>query len=273
MNMRFLLAIAAMLALIGTLAWWASPPGSPATIQGDITEHIAAICTSAVWPDSYDSLDIETLDAGNQSGVLERNYRTNGQADHNITSLDGKPIQEAIFIFLDNDGRPALRHVSEVRRNYFREFGEKGWGDWNVIVQETRTPYWLGIDPSLFAERDDEDYETFCGLPLELPEDKEVDFRYVGEETIDGVLTHHFFHAYALAGYGDFESTEHWYDLEGLIRKTRRVSYIPSEHRLEQITTYSGFGEANIITEPDYAGPLPTPVPFQIPARFNTPTP
>ena len=111
----------------------------------------------------------------------------------------------------------------------------------------------------------------FCGLSLNPVEGIEVEFRYVGEETIDGVPTHHFYHSYSPIGESSYRSTEYWFDAAGLPKKTKYVVHNSLTDNLERVLVYSGWGEPNRIAAPDSA-PTPAPIATSTPTTAPAPT-
>ena len=144
-----------------------------------------------------------------------------------------------------------------------RGFSGGEWQDWDVTVGEVGGSGTARGASSSPARTSDEDYESFCGLGLEELPGQEVEFRYVGEEVVDGFTTSHYFHKYSPGGAGDYISTEYWLDSEGLLRQVRIISYGPPtagspESRIEHFKSYSGWGEPNVIIVPQLT---PTPPP------------
>ena len=203
---------------------------------------------------------------GDESGTAEYDVRVDGNKHHYLLSIRGTLAYETVLVFPDtttgsssNSGRSAN---SNQGTSYVREFSSGEWQDWNVTTGDAGGQSGTGQTSSgVSRSADGEDYESFCGLALELP-GQEVEFRYVGNETVNGVSTGHYFHKYSPGGVGDYVSTDYWLDADGLLRQVRTVWYGPPapgspESRLEHFKTYSGWGEPNVITVPGAGSPVP----------------
>ena len=276
---NFALALlAALVVVAGTVAWWQFSRGGLTSAQ----ERIADICASAVYPDSFDMVDRITHFEGDESGTAEYDVRVDGNKHHYLLSIRGTLAYETVLVFPDtttgsssNSGRSANSNQGTA---YVREFSSGEWQDWNVTTGDAGGQSGTGQTSSgASRSADGEDYESFCGLALELP-GQEVEFRYVGNETVNGVSTGHYFHKYSPGGVGDYVSTEYWLDADGLLRQVRTVWYGPPapgspESRLEHFKTYSGWGEPNVITVPGAGSPVPNPTATSIPPPTSTPAP
>ena len=189
--------------------------------------------------------------------MAEYNVRFNGQAQHYVTSVDGTLLQEAIFV-LSNAEQSPRRGVGSITSGHIRMFDAGEWGEWEVTNFKP--------DPVYATRRDDEDRpDSFCGLALEAP-GSEAEFRYVGEETIDGIDTDHYYHSQSQIGYNLTHTREYWLDSDGLLRQVREIIYDPPTTsdpgtRIEHFKTYSGWGEENIITVPGTIVPAPESTP------------
>ena len=270
-------AVAVAVAVVVILRF---PGGDSAIAQETIIERIAALCASTTPPQSFDMAERATFYGGAGSGVAEYDYRTNGRAVHNITTLDGTSLQEAIFVFIDSNARSALRANAATATTYIREYSDGAWGEWNVTTGGGVGATDGGAPGDSPLRTDDGELASFCGLTLEGPPGVEIDFRYEGTETIDGILTHHFFHGYTGGGSTTYLSTEYWIDETGLLRRHRDTSFNPAtdanaESKVVRDKYYSGWGEENIITPPvdPTPGPSPTPAATETPVQPETPVP
>ena len=270
--------LALVMIVVGIIVWWRFP-GSTLTAQ----ERMEVLCDSVVYPDSYDMIDRVTHSrGGGDAGVATFDVRGNGPDQHWIVSRDGTLFYEAIFIYPDGGSAgDSGRSAPAVPTAYVREYSGGEWGDWDATVGETTARGGTASSSarsSSSTETDDDG--SFCGLALEIP-GFEVEFRYVGEETIDGVRTHHYFHSYSPGGEGDYISTEHWLDSTGMLKRIREIRYGPAvpgspESRTEHLKTFSNWGETNVITAPGSTpspSATPTPTPEAPTATPLPPTP
>ena len=177
-------SLAAVMIAVGIIVWWRFP-GSTLTAQ----ERMEDLCASVVYPSSFDMIDRATFSGGGGDGVAEYDVRGNGRDRHMMISLDGNLSHEAILVYpKGGDSSDSERSaMSNVGSAYVREYSSGEWGDWDVTVGESAA---VGGTASSSARTE---AESFCGLVLEIP-GYEVEFRYVGQETIDGVSTQHYFH-------------------------------------------------------------------------------
>ena len=270
--------LALVMIAVGIIVWWRFP-GSTLTAQ----ERMEDLCASVVYPDSYDMIDRVTHSrGGGDAGVATFDVRGNGPDQHWIVSRDGTLFYEAIFIYPDGGSAgDSGRSAPAVPTAYVREYSGGEWGDWDATVGETtaRGGGTASSSARSSSSTETDDDGSFCGLALEIP-GFEVEFRYVGEETIDGVRTHHYFHSYSPGGEGDYISTEHWLDSTGMLKRIREIRYGPAvpgspESRTEHLKTFSNWGEENIITAPVLTTPEPAPESTLEPALGPTlePTP
>ena len=167
---------------------------------------------------------------------------------------DGDSIHE---VRRYKDQPPGYEQIWVDRRLYTRETGQDGqWGPWEEL--EVLTP------PPSSSTRSDEDTtsksidpptSTFCGGW------DPSDVQFLGTVTIgDGnTSVRHYIAATDYAGRGllpgTFENWEFWVDLSGTLLQVRQEYYSPAiqsyplQH-LDVTTTFSGHGEANVITAP-----------------------
>ena len=273
------LSLLATLVTAAALIWWQFPWSGSTSAQ----ERVTDICASVVYPDSYDMVDIVTYFDGNEAGTGRYEMEVDGNKHHYLLSIDGALAYETVLVFPSTTtSGNSQRSANNQGTAYVREFSGGEWQDWDITVGDAGTP--KGSSPSSGSTRsaDNEDYESFCGLTLELP-GQEVEFRHVGSETINGIETEHYFHKYSPSGASDYISTEYWLDEDSLLRQVRTVWYnSPSsgspESRLEHLKSYSNWGQPNAITVPGAeptatpsASPAPTPMATSTPA--HTPTP
>ncbi len=143
---------------------------------------------------------------------------------------------------------------------YTRERDAQGaWGPWNVT--QPRTPAGSAASDSdeaaggeSGARSIDPPSSTFCGVwPLS-------DVQYLGTATIgdDNTSVKHYkayFDDTVVGGpSGTYENYEYWIDSSGAILQARSESYDPADcgpdHHIDVVITFSGHGEANVITAP-----------------------
>ena len=284
-----LFSLVAVVAMVGGFVWWGTSEDAPISAQ----EMMEDVCASVTYPESFDITVRASAKRGSESGSGELliTYRGNAQAEHYTTYKgDGSPLQEGIFIFTNrlgestdgisgaSDGTASQNVV--VITGYGREFSDSGeWGDWDVITTE-RPAYGAAASSAASGQSgEEEELSLFCGLALEA-EGFNVEFRYVGEETINGVRTDHYYHSYSQAGddSGSYISKEFWLDSDGLFRQVREVAYNApiggeSAERVESLKTYSGWGEPNVITAPVLPTPTPTVTPEPTPTATSIATP
>ena len=268
----------AMVAAVGTAVWWTLPAEERHLSAQAEVEDICATSTSTE-PDHYDYVTVLT-DTSNRGVFVERTeFRKSSDRQHMIvTDGDGNMLGEAIIVDRQTSGGDDTTRTTEsqdVRDVYLRRLDKSGQlGEW-----ETHTgPNPFSDSTASRSTKSDssgsgEDPPTFCGLPLEI-EGHDVEFRFVGNETIDGVETRHYFHSYSQTGDSGYNSTEYWLDSDELLRKVRRESYNPYYegdvvHTVVSVTTFSGIGETNVITPPSIATATPAP---SEPGATSTPT-
>ena len=287
-TMLFIIPVG-LLALGVGLWWLLSSPQEEQAVASTIPaeeKHLSAqeivedLCASSTLPDHYDYRAVLTDTSDRGVFVQRMEYRKSPTGQHMIFSDEaGNMIGEGMLVHRQNSGGDAATRTTEsgeVRDLYLRRLDESGQlGEW-----ETRA--WpkpaLGSATTRSTESGSsglgEDPPSFCGLPLEL-EGHDVEFRFVGNETIDGVETRHYFHSYSQTGDPGYYSTDYWVDSDGRIKKRRTEAYDPSPiagdtaHTVEWVTTYSGFGETNVITPPSIATATSEP---SGPGATSTPT-
>ena len=289
------LALVLVMIVAGIVAWWRFP-GDTLTAQ----ERMQDLCESAVYPETFDMvMTYKSTGSGRADSTAVFDVRSNGRNQHWIVSRDGSRFYEAVFIHPDSAGdsdsgaRSNSSSSSALPAAYIRYDDDGEWGDWGVTLGEPSPPPSTAeqqLSPRSGGSEDSDD-GTFCGLRVNIP-GYEVEFRYVGQETIDGTLTHHYFQSHSPGGYGDYITMEEWLDSNGITKQTRRVSYSPAipgsaEARVEHTNTFSNRGEENIITAPEgvtQPGPEPsatatprpalaTPEPTPEPEPTSTPVP
>lgn len=273
-----LFSLAAIVAMAGALVWWTTSEDVPISAQ----EMMEDVCASVTYPESF---DITVQASANSDTGLEElltTYRRGSQAEHYINYRgDGSPWIEGKFFYENQlansesepegeisgaSGTTTLRNTVIITA-YTREFGDSGaWEDWSVMTSE-QPAYDAATSAVVSGQSGTEDeLSTFCGLPLEI-EGTDIEFRYVGKETIDGVETDHYYHAYSPESddSGSYIAKEFWLDADGLFRQVKEVVYnAPIEgslgaERVESLKTYSGWGEPNVIATPVLPTPDPAP--------------
>ena len=249
--------LALVMIAVGIIVWWRFPEGT-LTAQ----ERVEDVCASATYPESFDLFDRATFAFGeDNTGVVEYNVRFNGQAEHYVTSLDGTFIQEAIFIF-SSSASSSARSTGPATTGYTRTYTDAAWDEWEVTnFQPKQIPPASSSGSS--ARNSDDAPDSFCGLVLEDP-DSDIEFRHVGEETIDGIATDHYFHSQSRKDSILVFTKEYWLDADGLLRQVRETIYAPPTSgdpgtNIVHFKTYSGWGEENIITAPVQSPDAPAP--------------
>ena len=258
------------------------------------------VCASVTYPDSFDITVRATTDRGSRTSEALVEYRRNAHANHTIARREAgrNPVWKKTVFYRNAADGPEGTSASDtldlskdiVETTYLREFSDAGeWGDWNIRnVQEIPS---LGAVASSVASGQsgtEEGISSFCGLPLEI-EGHDVEFRHVGEETVNGIRTNHYYHSYSPIGWDNYISKEFWIDSSGLFVQVKEVAYIPPTggqggERVEKLKTYSGWGEPNVITVPVLTStpeptpaltpePPPTPEPTATPEPTPTPEP
>ena len=274
-----LFSIAAVVAIAGALAWWTTSEDAPITAQ----EMMEDVCASVTYPESF---DITVRASGyNDAGSAEllTTFRRNDHAEHyTVYKGDGSRLMERILIYTNRPGESGVgisgssattsQNIA-VTTSYLREVSDSGeWGDWNVTT--TEHPAYDAATPSVASGQfgTEDGLSTFCGLALEA-EGLDIEFRYVGKETIDGVETDHYYHSYSPESddSGSYIAKEFWLDSDGLFRQVKEVAYnapIEGENGAERVETlkiYSGWGEPNVITAPVLPTATPDPAPAATP--------
>ena len=192
---------------------------------------------------------------------------------------EGRRRSESIILVLadrsgtrGDDAEPAFSLVSYVRE-YDEDYNETGW----VTHSEP-----IGTkEAESSGARSAGSANIFCGMDVD---ETFTEFEYLGEETIDGILTKHF----TGLNRGEPESfvvrTDYWIGPNGLPvqRRVERVQDVQMEGipitRLVATTKATGYGEQNTITAPIQSTPTPTttapnPTPTPVQQEAVTPTP
>ena len=247
------LVVAALVA--AAIVWWLIP-NEPLSAQ----EVMADACIDAAITLDYD-VTVRIMapeDTGEWTTVevsgngLHARFYTNASSSRGTRSGGGTLVHESYMIWgTDSSSSSDASTRSEESSpapiaNYNRRLEDGQWTDWRV----SETPF-----------EGSSDIARFCGFPL----DDFTTFEYNGEETVNGVLTKKF------TGMIDVEQDvfdtrfEFWVDSSGKLLRQRRKTLSTDHHR---DATFSGFGEANVITAPRIAGdpsPEPTPEPTLAP--------
>ena len=186
--------LALVMIAVGIIVWWRFPEGT-LTAQ----ERVEDVCASATYPESFDLFDRATFAFGeDNTGVVEYNVRFNGQAEHYVTSLGGTLFHETILIPSSSASSSSGRSTDSGTTGYTRTYTDSAWDEWEVTdFQPVQIPASSASGGS--ARSSDDAPDSFCGLVLEDPK-LEIEFRHVGEETIDGIVTNHYFHSYSQIG-------------------------------------------------------------------------
>ena len=184
---------------------------------------------------------------------------------------DGTPYYESFVVVRSgvtsgSSGRWSDGNAQETYAlvSYHRSINEQGaWEDWKVQSQP------IEANPSQDSGSGTRNAAAasatmFCGMNVD---EKFTSFRYVGEEDIDGVRTKHFIGLDDPYGAEDpdFIQYEYWIALTGFpvqFKVNRRMDVGGQFDELVTVTTYSGWGEQNVINPPTQEiSPAATPVP------------
>ena len=184
---------------------------------------------------------------------------------------DGTPYYESFVVVHSevtsgSSGRSSDGNAQETYAltSYHRSIDEQGvWENWKIQSQP------IEANPSQDSGSGTRNAAAasatmFCGMNVD---EKFTSFRYVGEEDIDGVRTKHFIGLDDPYGAEDpdFIQYEYWIALTGFpvqFKVNRRMDVGGQFDELVTVTTYSGWGEQNVINPPTQeTSPAATPVP------------
>ena len=257
--------------LVGLMAWLFIPRSDPA---GPVSAQQAFedACADAT-PVSHVDLTTEgTATYNSDPYTWRRVIRVAPNAEHHLTTAPSSSEKaEMIIVESPSDGTRSDGSGGSVAL-YTRSADDAGvWGDWSIEN--------ANIPPSSTSTgRSSSGPEHFCGMETS----RFTSFEYVGTETVGSVDTKHFRASRTPAGApsGDYQWVDYWIDLNGVPIKVTE-SYSVAGDQMETTTTYSGWGETNVIATPVtpvQANPTPTPeVPTATPAPTAepalTPTP
>ena len=246
---------------VATIIWWLLPSSAPTSAQ----QAIEDACANS---EAYDHVDVimqVVPEGGEPRGWIEVEV---GSAGMHIRDYyeDGTFISESITIWstpIPSDSGVVGAASNQVRSASFHRNLERDnqWNDWSFSEEE------FEISQSV---------NTFCSHSLE----KFSDFQYIGQETVNGVLSRHFSGVIDAdgdpnnAGFLD-QRWDFWIGLDGRpVRHT--ITTLASGTSL--VATYSGYGEVNVIAAPELTptpalNPTPAPTATPEPTVAPTPTP
>lgn len=279
-----ILIIAVATVVTAMAIWWVLPQGEKALSAQQMVENV---CAKVTYPDSFDISAIATSKTSAGSDWASTEYRRSPSGEHYISQgADGNLLVELVLITAPDTGSSAggegngitgteSSQSSRSQNIYVRQADESGrLGEWVTATRElpaTGSGQAIAGTGGAAQANPEDDLLEFCGLPLEI-EGRDVEFRYVGEEVINGVSTSHYYHSFSFIGSDEYYSTEYWIDSEGLFRQIReKAVYTPPDEKggtgqwAEVLKIYSGWGEENVITAPPLT-PTPTPQPTATPA-------
>ena len=239
---------------------------------------------NAIFSSSYD-VNVRITGTEGDEIVFEAlgEERYDGEnAAWTATDSDGNIMVEVIKIITNNDDTASGQGTSgtsstnhKMSSIYIREADDNGeLGEWEMESHEVPSKSASGSS-SNFAVGTTSDTAAFCGFPL-ASDGYRIEFRYVGEETVNGILTKHYYHSYSpIDGPEEnYNRTDFWIDSSnGRFVKLGHDTFVSeADSRRQVIQTYSGWGEPNIINTP--VVPTPTPLPATaITQRLRRPRP
>ena len=278
----------AIVVAITVLVWRFTTEDDLASAQ----EAIEDACEgTAIFSSSYD-VNVRITGTEGDEIVFEAlgEERYNGEdAAWTATDSDGNIILEVIKIITKNDdtasGQGASGSSSTNRKMgsvYIREADDNGeLGGWEMESHEVPSKSASGSS-SDSAVGTASDTAAFCGFPL-TSDGYRIEFRYVGEEAVNGILTKHYYHSYSPVDGPEenYNRTDFWIDSSnGRFVKLGHDTFVAgdseseADSRRQVIQTYSGWGEENVITAPVLSTPTPAPelTATATPEPLSTPT-
>ena len=287
------LALAGIVA--GVLVWQLFPQGRSA--QAAFEDACASMENGpALEHAAFDLSSNLTMTRGDVVQLSKNDVRYSFSphyARHEVESLmDGTVLREVITLVQPDEGSGARSsgdtEVSYSVNSYYRHFDEQGGtAGWNAQTEP------LGQTAS--QARNADTMATFCGMDVN---ELYINFRYLGEEELDGVTTKHFTGTNRDEPDGHTVQTDYWIESDSGFPAQQRVERVQTTvgfptNRLIVITKFVGWGEENVITAPVVETPQatpeatpaptvePTPVatvgptstPWPTPTREPTPTP
>ncbi len=232
----------------------------------------------AEFPEFYDVTIRGSNTQGSESMEFVQEMRINGD-DIAWTVADritGNLRAEVVIIRTSGDHRGGVAGASGVATvtTYSRESDDTGeWEDWNMSVSDYRP----ATGRSEAGGGSGSEIASFCGFPLES-DVLAIESGYIGEETIDGVVTKRYFYSYSPKGEreDDYNREDYWVDpSNGRFVQVKQEVFVAGDsfspnQKVEAVKTYSGWGEPNIITAPMLSSPEGAPTPMPVP-RYRIP--
>ena len=278
-QLTFLASALALAAIIGgVLFWQLLPQDRTVSAQAALEDACASVSSAVLELPTFLAFDVferSTMTQGDRevTTTSEKNIAGTPHYQHHEVQYweDGTPYYESFVVVRSgvasgSSGRSSDGNAQETYAlvSYHRSINEQGaWEDWKVQSQP------IEANPSQDSGSGTRNAAAasatmFCGMNVD---EKFTSFRYVGEEDIYGVRTKHFIGLDDLYGAEDpdFIQYEYWIALTGFpvqFKVNRRMDLGGQFDELVTVTTYSGWGEQNVINPPTQeTSPAATPVP------------
>ena len=269
----FLIATAGVIAVV--FAWQSLTDNDSNDAQAVVQDACARL---AEFPQSYDVSIRGSNTQGSESMEFVQEMRISGDdiAWTVVDRVTGNLKAEVVIVRTSGNHGDGVAGASGVATAtmYSRESDDTGqWKDWNVSVSDIRP----ATGQSEAGGNSGSELASFCGFPLES-DVLAIESRYIGEETIDGVVTKRYFYSYSPKGEReeDYNRQDYWVDpSNGRFVQVKQEVFIAgdsfsSNQKVETVRTYSGWGEPNIITAPVLSSPEGAPTPKPVP-RYRNP--
>ena len=238
--------------LVAAAVWWLLPGKSLSAQQ--VMEDA---CGDAEPLENVDSVVREydpdgqivarlIVEVNRSTGMSIRSYNYNTPDGGRSSAPNGELTEESVRLRRASSARSEPGQIVKYERN--KEDGQ--WTEWRVSKSPAPTP--------------EEGADLFCGYDLSYF----TDFRYDGEERLDGVPTKKFTGTVAVLD--ETDQWELWIDTAG--RQVKALRTILDTGDVTE-TVSSGWGETNVITAPVQGTPVPTPAPTGTPVPTPTPAP
>ena len=272
-SMRFWALVLTLTGIVAGILIWQLPQNNTATAQAtweDICEDLDVTVLPTPAYMAYDSSERSTFTREYDETVTTTVTRTETQVTthpyygrHEIEyAEDRTPISEYFLVVRPDEETDSRARNTENETysvtSYHRSTDDQGaWEDWDIQSE----PIERAPEPGNTARNVAN--STFCGTDVD---EQFTSFRYIGEETIDGVETKHFVGIEDPLGDADADFIKHefWISLVAFPVQYKVEHVMELEEywtdTLVAVITYSDFGEQNVINPPGQAAVLvPTP--------------
>ena len=293
--LRFLIAALALAGLVGgMLGWQLLSQGRSA--QAAFEDACSSVDLTTLEHVSFDLSSDITMARGDDIG-LSKSYVQYTYSPHHAyryveSEVDGTIVSESIVLVRPDaaEGSSTTKssddaEVSYSVKSYSRHVDEQGaMKRWVTHTEPLETEEEAQTSNGGTTKNAAANTNMFCGIDVD---EMFVNFRYVGEEELDGVTTKHFTGMNRHVPEGHTVQTDLWIVSATGFPAQQRIERVQATvgypvNRLVVISEYVGWGEENVIVAPNLtptpaatpeATPVPTPIPTPTPAPTPAPTP